>query len=230
MWPVALFTVQVSRPTVKGADMIADPIVVVVDDHPIVRHALRDLIDARTGMRVVGIAAAGSDVPREIARLRPALVVQEWDLDDHGGGRLCSAVKELPWPPRVLVYTGNPAPDAVVDALHAGADSYLHKSADVTEVVDAVEQTCAGARIWLPRRLSPTTAHDSFAAADPFVMTDREKQVLALLVQRYNNHEIAAELNLAYQTVKNYVSGVLRKVGVTSRNELSARGRGLSLA
>jgi DNA-binding NarL/FixJ family response regulator len=198
---------------------LCDAGAVIVDPYPIVRHALCDLVE-RAGLWVAGVTAWGPTALAACKRLRPVIIVQEWDLDQ--GAWLCESVKALPWAPRVLVYTGNDAPDAVVAALHAGADSYLHKSTTVDDLVDAIQRTCAGERLWLPRRYA--LGPDRGCTDDQSELTEREKQVMALLIQRCDNQEIAAELNLAYQTVKNYVSTVLRKAGVTSRNELSARG------
>jgi DNA-binding NarL/FixJ family response regulator len=194
--------------------------VLVVDGYPIVRHALRELF-AQQGFQVVGVAGSGAEALQATKTLRPQVVVQEWNIEgDEDGGDLCRSLKKSPWPVQVLVYSASATSDAVVGALSAGADSYLHKSSGVDVLVDVLRRTCAGERVWLPRHQTGRDRLSEITEADHFAMTPREKDVLVLLLQRYSNHEIASRLHLAHQTVKNHVSCVLRKLGATNRRDL----------
>jgi DNA-binding NarL/FixJ family response regulator len=198
-----------------------DTSVLIVDGYPIIRHSLRKLFDAQPGFQVVGAAGSGAEALQAARTLRPQVVVQEWNIEgDEDGDDLCRSLKKSPWPARVLVYSADLTAEAVVGALAAGADSYLHKSSEVDVLVDVLQRTCAGERVWLPRHQTGRDRSAEITEADHFAMTPREKEVLVLLLQRYSNHEIASRLHLAHQTVKNHVSCVLRKLGATSRRDL----------
>lgn len=195
--------------------------VLVVDGYPIIRHALRELFGAQHGFQVVGVAGSGAEALHAARTLRPQVVVQEWNIEgDEDGDDLCRSLKKSPWPAKVLVYSANSSSDAVVGALSAGADSYLHKSSEVDVLVDVLQRTCAGERVWMPKHQTGRDRLAELTEADHFAMTPREKDVLVLLLQRYSNHEIAVRLHLAHQTVKNHVSCVLRKLGATNRRDL----------
>ncbi|MEV1079219.1 response regulator transcription factor [Streptomyces sp. NPDC050211] len=195
--------------------------VMIVDSHPSMRLALSTLVESHLRMPVVCSAATVEQAYAALLSQRPSIVVTELELGAaHEGAALCRRARSLPLRPRVMVFSGSSSPDQVAAALTSGADSFVHKSASVTELVDAIRQTACGRRVWLlgdtgrrqesdRRRISPLTP-----------LTEREEQILALLLRRYTNDEIARELTLAGQTVKNHVSNILHKVGIRNRREL----------
>lgn len=194
--------------------------VLVVDQHPVVRYALSSLLEARGAWTAE--AAASDEAWNAIKRSRPGVVVLELNLDDGTTGiDLCQQVKAMEDAPRVVVFTGDASPSAVVAAIAAGADSFLHKSVGSAELVDAVERTHRGQRMWM---LGNSDRHDidirSVTSDVLPAITRREEQVLSLVLRRYTNEEIADELSLAPQTIKNQVSSALRKLGVSGRREL----------
>ncbi|NGO13699.1 response regulator transcription factor [Streptomyces sp. HC44] len=193
----------------------------IVDSHPSMRLALSTLVESHLHMPVVSAAATVEQALSEIQQKRPSVVITELQLDGrHTGAALCRRVHSLPLRPRVMVFSGCSASSEVAAVLTSGADSFVHKSASVAELVDAIRQTARGRRVWLfgevAQRGQPTLrAHSPLTP-----LTEREEQILALLLRRYTNAEIAQELTLAGQTVKNHVSNILHKVGIRNRREL----------
>lgn len=204
--------------------------VMIVDSHPSMRLALSTLVESHLRMPVVCSAATADQAHAAMVRQRPSIVVTELQLGDaHDGAALCRHATSLPVRPRVMVFSGSSSPHQVSAALTSGADSFVHKSASIAELVDAIRQTACGRRVWLlgdtarqqqtdRRRISPLTP-----------LTEREEQILALLLRRYTNEEIARELTLAGQTVKNHVSNILHKVGIRNRKELFLDQSALSM-
>lgn len=193
--------------------------VLVVDEHPLTRYALRRLLDPVAGT----VHEADHPGPAlECARRRhPDVVVLDLKLPGGMTGiGLCARIKKLARPPRVMVLSAHIASQAIVSALAAGADSYVDRATACAEVVAAVERTARGERVWALEH-SPAPARPPALAGHP-ELTRREQEVLALVLRRRTNAEIADELVLARQTVKNHVSNALRKLGMSTRRELFA--------
>jgi DNA-binding NarL/FixJ family response regulator len=155
--------------------------------------------------------------------LRVPLVVLDIDLDRrHSGLQLCRRLKQLGYPPSVLVFSGADSPEAVTESMASGADGFVHRSATAEQLIDAVCRVAGGLPVWLPREPRRETRTAETRAVPPFArMTQREQEIFALLLSRYSNAEIADELRLARQTVKNHVSSVLQKVGAANRHDVA---------
>jgi DNA-binding NarL/FixJ family response regulator len=204
-----------------------DDAFLVVDGHPAIRLAVATLLASHSRVRHVHEAMTPEQAMRAALSRRPTFVVLETRLgrQPHQGSGLCRWLKQLPEPPRVLVYSADDSPAHVTAAIAAGADSFVHKSASCPTLVDAIERTRAGQRVWVlgEHPAAPAEADQPLMTGEK-AMTRREEEVLSLLLRRYTNDEIAAELCLAHQTVKNHVSSVLRKLGKRSRRELFRSG------
>ena len=193
----------------------------VVDEQPLIRYALRTLIESAGECQEIAEAGSGAEALAKCRRVHPDLVITELTLTgERVGIGICRFAKRALRGTAVLVLTADSSPSAVAAALNAGADSFVHKSAGDRVVGEAIRRTRAGERTWLvgaetaPQPTPPPSPPDS----PP--MTSREEEVLALVLCRRSNDEIADQLHLARQTVKNYVSCVLRKLGFTSRRDL----------
>ncbi|MEE1942778.1 response regulator transcription factor [Streptomyces sp. TRM 70361] len=199
--------------------------VLIVENFPILSFAVEQVLSTSESVSVVGVAS-DFDSSVELARqYRPDVVLQELCLPTPPRGlALCRAMKDLPCSPRVVVFTTDNTPRTVADSVAVGVDSFVHKSVPPGKLLEALERCTEGRRTWW---LGDDYGDEDASAAAPeelgTMMTDREKEILSLLVQRYTNDEIARELRLARQTVKNYVSSVLGKVGVPSRRHLFTR-------
>lgn len=185
----------------------------VVDGHPVMRTGLMGLLGAED-LQVVGDWGNGDEALRAIEELRPDLVVLGLNLIGKiDGVPLCRKLKSMAKAPRVLVYTAYNHAEDVASCMLAGADSYLHKRVGAEELLDAVQRTIAGEKIWNigshvgePRSVISITP-------DGARLTPREKEVLALKLRRYTNPEIAKKLHISTDTVKHHVSNIHRKIG-----------------
>lgn len=197
--------------------------VLVVDGHPLMRLGLEEFL-GKAGVLVVGESGSGSEAFDLARRTGPDAVVLGLNLvEEPDGVELCRMLKSLPRPPRVLVHTAHNLAEDVTSCFLAGADGFLHKSTDCKRLLGAVRRTAAGERVWLPgvRVGEPRSRiHDTPAEE---CLTPREREVLALMLRRYSNAEIAEALHVSAQTAKNHASKVLRKLGVRSRRELFSR-------
>lgn len=196
--------------------------VLVVDDNPIMRGALRGILAADDRIRVVGEAANGREALALARRLRPAVTLLDHRMPIADG---LSVVGELAQQSAVLALTSSDDPQTIGDMLQGGARGYLvHGEFEPGDLLRAVHEVVGG-RGWLspiaasvavsmtraqpPRRVNP--AHNS--------LTERELQVVNLLCQGLSNAAIAQELWLTEKTVKNHLNHIFAKLGVRSRAE-----------
>lgn len=207
--------------------------VVVVDDHDLFRSGLVGLLRTR-GVKVLGETRTAEDGLRMAAVRRPDVLVLDLGLPGMSGLEAIPRAIELEEPPAVLVLTGSVESDDVVEALLGGAAGFLVKDAPIEHITEAIEAALRGDVVIAPRlnrklveRLRLERARDQ--ATDQIQLSEREREVLALLVEGLDNAEIAERLFVSASTVKTHVSSVLRKVGVDNRLQaaVAAVRRGL---
>jgi DNA-binding NarL/FixJ family response regulator len=197
--------------------------VVVIDPWPLLRDAVAGLLTDAEAARVVGVARSGAEGWELCRTLGPDLVITDADLLAPGDGiRLGHRLRSLARPPQVLVYSGSNEPSVVVECLGGAADCFVHRSAEPELLLSAVRGLAGGRPTWFvgEQGQGAPARDDLVDGALLRAMTSREQEVLGLLLRRYSNEEIAGELCLARQTVKNYVSSVLQKLELSSRREL----------
>jgi len=186
-----------------------------VDGYPVARAGLRGFLGAAPGIRPVGEAEDGEGALRLVAEELPDLVVLGFDLSSGPDGvQVCSSIKRIPEPVRVLVLAGQNFADSMLPFFLAGADSYLPRRSDGAAIVDAVHRTAAGERIWkVPEGVEGTSMLQDEPTAPR--LTSRELEVLTLKLLRRTNSEIAQSLNISLHTAKHHVSSIIRKLGDT---------------
>ena len=185
---------------------------VLVDDHELVRHGLRFVLEAQGGMEVVGEAATVAEGIRRIRFDSPDVAVVDLDLPDGSGIDVCQrVVSEIP-ETKVLILTGFADRESLQRARQVGAAGFLLKKVGDNQLADAIRKIVAGG-----------SGFDDAPAGqpeeDPVVgrLTEREQTILELMTEGKTNREIAAQLFLAEKTVKNYVSNLLMKMGIKHR-------------
>jgi DNA-binding NarL/FixJ family response regulator len=198
--------------------------VLVVDDQEMVREGFSALLNAQDDIEVVDSAGDGVAAVAAVRRLRPDVVLMDIrmpELDGLAATRLLAADEH---PVKVLVLTTFDLDDYVYEALRAGASGFLLKHAPASELLAAVRIVARGEALLAPsitKRLI-----EDFVKSQPgrgvrprelTSLTERETEVLRLIAQGLSNHEIAAHLVLAEQTVKTHVSRVLMKLGLRDR-------------
>ena len=195
--------------------------VLLVDDHPAIRMGMKALLDTADGVEVVGETEGATEAVQLAADLAPDLVVLDLRLGGEKSGiGTCREIKTLPESPRVLIHTAHDTVDDLAAGTLAGADGYLHKSARHVEFVDAVRKVYAGKKVWSLGTESMATKDRPQSTSEVALLTPKEREVYALLLKRYSNHEIARELYVGTRTVKSHVTNIMRKLGVKSRREL----------
>jgi DNA-binding NarL/FixJ family response regulator len=193
--------------------------VFVVDDHPLFRRALHDLLTAESGIELAGEAATLDEARVGIAEQEPDVVLLDLRFPEGSGLDLCLELRDQP--SEVLVLTSSVDPREVLDAVEAGAAGYLLKSADVDEYVQAVRDVAEGRSVvdpgvmghLLDRIRSPSTA-DRLGT-----LTAQESRILDLLAEGLSNRDIAGRIGTTEKTVKNHVSIILRKLDLANRTQ-----------
>ncbi len=197
--------------------------VIVVDGHPIVRTGHVCVLNA-AGIRVVGEFGTGEEALRLVEEVRPDLVVLALNLTGEMDGiETLLRMKTLPDPPRVLVHAAYNLADDLTSCFLAGADGFIHKSEGREHFLEAVRSVASGKPVWAPGKREGDPRSRIYTTPDGTPLTPRQREVLALLLRRYSNAEIAEALNISLRTVKNHVSAVFRKLPVKSRKELFGR-------
>jgi DNA-binding NarL/FixJ family response regulator len=207
--------------------------VLVADDQPLMRAALRLCLESEDDVEVVGEAGDGAAVVELARSLRPDVVVMDVRMPVLDGIEATRRVVGLPGdrPVRVLVITTFDLDEYVVDAIRAGASGFLLKDATPEDLLRAVRVVADGGAL-----LSPSVTRrllDLYAGAWPEVsprpavptvpaqVTERELAVLRLVAHGLSNAEIAATLHLAHSSVKTHVSHLLAKLGLADRTQLA---------
>ena len=205
--------------------------VLVADDQALVRAGFVALLAAQEDVDVVGEAADGEQAVELARRLRPHVVLMDIrmpGLDGLAATRRIAAAPELVGV-RVVVLTTFELDEYVFEALRSGASGFLVKHTEPSELVRAVRAVAAGEALLSPsvtRRLIAEYAARARPAPDPLTaaalgaLTDREREVLALVAQGLSNEEIAERLVVSRATARTHVSRVLAKVGARDRTQL----------
>jgi DNA-binding NarL/FixJ family response regulator len=203
--------------------------VLVADDQPLMRSAMRSFIAAEPDLTVVGEAADGAAACRLAEKLRPAVVVMDVRMPIMDGVEATRRITSIPCPPRVLVMTTFDLDEYIIDALRAGASGFLVKDSPPEELIKAVRLIADGEALLAPsvtRRLLdlrartmppvPSESRDQALAG----VTGRELAVLKLVARGLSNAEVAQALDLAPSSVKTHVGHLLAKLRLTDRVQL----------
>ncbi|MDX6284182.1 MAG: hypothetical protein QOH03_5253 [Kribbellaceae bacterium] len=199
--------------------------VFLLDDHEVVRLGLRQLLEAEDDIEVIGEAGTAAQAVARVPALRPDVAVLDVRLPDGDGISVCREIRSaMDEPPACLMLTSYSDDEALFTAIMAGAAGYLLKQVSGTDLVGAVRRLAAGESLLDP---AMTTAvlerlrHPAEEDEDPRYksLTEQERRILDLIAEGKTNRQIAQDMFLAEKTVKNYVSGLLRKLEMERRTE-----------
>ena len=202
--------------------------VLIADDQAMVREGFGALLNAQTDIAVVGSAADGSMAVEQARELRPDVVLMDIRMPGLDG---LSATRQITADPelasvRILILTTFELDEYLFDALRYGASGFLVKDTEPGDLVTAVRVVAAGDALISPgmtRRLVAefaTRAKEPAATADLAVLTDREREVMALVAEGLTNDEIAGRLFLSPATARTHVSRAMIKLGARDRTQL----------
>jgi two-component system response regulator DevR len=201
--------------------------IMIVDDHEVVRLGLRGLLERQPGWQVVAEASTADEAVSRALELRPDVVVMDIRLAGSSGIEACRRIiSEIP-ETKVIMLTSYAEDELLFDAIAAGAAGYVLKQIGSDELVRAIETVGRGEALLDPSltrrvlaRVREAARKEAFAAFTD--LTEQELRVLALISEGKTNREIAESLYLGEGTVRNYVSNILGKLGVSNRAEAAA--------
>ncbi len=194
----------------------------LVDDHEVVRRGVRELLEADGDIEVVGEADSVESALRRFDAAAPDVAVLDVQLPDGNGIELCRELLERRSDLACLMLTSFPDDDALLDAVVAGAAGYVLKRVRGVDLVDAVRRVAGGASLISRAEAECAAARIRRAAAEDErlnELTQQERRILDLLAEGRTNREIASDMVLSERTVKNYVSNLLAKLGMSHRTE-----------
>ncbi len=186
----------------------------IVDDHAMVRKGLSTFLKASSDLELVGEAGNGTDALRLCAEVQPDVVLMDLMMPEMSGIDTIQAIRKLHPAIRIIALTSFEEESLVKAALRAGATSYLLKNISAERLTEAIRATRSGLPI-----LSPEVADALVEETNnPYdELTQREREVLGLMIQGLTNEEIAQQLFVSPSTIKNHVSSILAKMDVNSR-------------
>ncbi|MEA4908459.1 MAG: response regulator transcription factor [Chloroflexi bacterium] len=198
--------------------------VLICDDQSIVCEGLRAILGTAPDVEVVGVAYNGAEAVELVPTLKPDLVLMDLKMPEMNGIQATRLIRERYPQVYVLVLTTYDADDWVFDAIRSGAAGYLLKDTPRSELIQAIQGTVSGKTHVDPQvagklfnRVAQTTPPSSSGVLE--ALSDRELDVLRLLARGYNNTSIAQQLFLSEGTVRNYVSSIFDKLGVSDRTQ-----------
>ncbi len=198
--------------------------VFLLDDHEIVRRGLRELIETDEAMEVVGEAGTAEVALGRIPATSPDVAVLDVRLPDGDGIEVCREVRSRHPEIACLMLTSVADDDAVYAAILAGAAGYVLKQVRGDDLLDSIRRVAAGESLIDPdvtarvlERLRAREGADELA-----VLTPQERNILDLIAEGLTNRQIGERMYLAEKTVKNYVSNMLAKLGMSRRTEAAA--------
>jgi two-component system response regulator DevR len=201
--------------------------ILLVDDHEVVRVGVRALIERQPGMEVAGEATTVREAVSQVEQLAPDVVVLDIRLPGGNGLEACRQIKDLRPETRIIVLTSYPDDEVLFDAIACGADGYVLKQIGSDDLIRALEQVGRGESL-----LDPSVTDRVFAKmremreqerAHAFAeLSAQEMQILGRVAEGETNREIGAALQLSEKTVRNYVSIILGKLGLSSRAQAAA--------
>jgi len=203
--------------------------VFIVDDHELVRYALRTSIEGESDMCVVGEASNGDEALPCMAAASPDVVLLDLRMPGMSGLDTCRRLMEIVPAPKVIVLTSYDDDEEIFAVLSAGAVAYLMKDTSPSSLIEAIRSVSDGQTVLdgsIARRV--INLRSTVESDDPG-LSDREMDVLAILARGASNREIARALWISEPTVKTHVSHILRKLGQSDRTHavVEAMRRGI---
>ncbi|GAC1413055.1 MAG: response regulator transcription factor [Actinomycetota bacterium] len=207
---------------------VADTIrVLIVDDHALFRRGLQMVLEQEPDITVVGEAGDGSEAIEKAIEAVPDVVLMDVRMPRRGGIEATSKIKETIPSAKILMLTISDEEADLYDAIKAGASGYLLKEISIDEVAAAIRSVQTGQSLISPSMASKLLGEfaqmvrkiDEKPSVPQPRLTDREMEVLQLVAQGRNNRDIAKELYISENTVKNHIRNILEKLHLHSRME-----------
>jgi NarL family two-component system response regulator LiaR len=193
--------------------------VLIVDDHAMVRRGLATFLKVFDDLELAGEAESGQAAIELCVRLQPDVVLMDMVMPDMDGASATRLIRKQSESIQVIALTSFKEEILVQSALQAGAIGYLLKDVSAEDLARAIRAAHAG-RATLAPEIAEVIVQAAGQPPKPGLdLTDREREVLALMIEGLNNTQIAGNLNVSPSTIKSHVSNILSKLGVASRTE-----------
>ncbi len=209
--------------------------ILIADDHPFFRRGIKSLLQTLEGLKVVGEASTGEEAVRLAADLEPDLILMDLNMPGLNGVQATHQIVSRSPHTGILILTMSDDDDSVFNAMRAGARGYVLKEIDQDGLLEAIRVVASGGAIFSPKvatrlmHFFATPVPPSSAQLFPD-LTDREREVLALIAQGLSNQQIAERMFLSMKTVRNYISNIFSKLQVTDRARAIVMAREAGLA
>ena len=212
----------------SGGDASGDPIrVLVADDHALYRRGLEMVLNQEPGIEIIGEASDGAEAIRRAEELLPDVVLMDVRMPRRSGIEACMAIKELVPSTKIIMLTISDEETDLYEAVRAGANGYLLKDVPGEEIADGLRAVQSGQSLISPSMASKLLSefatmikkHEERPAMPVPRLTERELEVLKLVARGMANKDIAGELFISENTVKNHVRNILEKLQLHSRME-----------
>ena len=194
--------------------------IMIVDDHEVVRIGMRTTIEAERDLEVVGEASNGAEALAKMPVLAPQLILMDVRMGKMNGIEACREIKSRYPDVYVLMITSYTDDDAVISSILAGASGYLLKHLSRNELLRSIRLVASGHS--LIDANTTKLAVERLEQMPGSELTEREREVLALVARGYTNKQIADTLYVSEKTARNHVSHILEKLGLSRRSEAAA--------
>jgi DNA-binding NarL/FixJ family response regulator len=204
----------------------------VVDDHPLFRQGVVDAISLESDLKVIGQASTGENAVETVRTLKPAIVLLDVNLPGMNGQQITHQVTLEKLKTRIVLMSGYDDVEQSLHAAMAGAAAYCAKDIDPKGLLRIIREVAEGKFVfgaqamtrrelqkWIEEQIEAAPRPYSEPGAPFHPLSDREMQVLESVVTGLSNKEIAGQLGISHQTVKNHVTSILRKFGVEDRTQ-----------
>jgi two-component system response regulator DevR len=194
--------------------------IMIVDDHEVVRLGMRAAFEAEPDLAVVGEASNGAEALAKMPVLDPELILMDVRMEKMDGIEACREIKSRYPDVIILMITSYTDEDAVISSILAGASGYLLKHLSRAELLRSIRRASSGQSLIDAEATKRAMEHLTQMPGSE--LTDREREVLALVARGFTNKQIADKLYVSEKTARNHVSHILEKLGLSRRSEAAA--------
>ena len=199
--------------------------IVMADDHPLIRHSLRNIIEKQPDFKIVGEAADGLEAIKLVEKLCPDIVIMDITMPGVDGLEATREIKAKKPSTGILILTVHTEDEIIISLFEAGADGYLIKSVFGDEVIQAIRALKKGDTVISPSVLKGILKYASQNRIQPFIVNERtkltikEQEILRLVARGLSNKEIAANIGISIPGVKSHLVAIFSKLNTNSRFE-----------
>ena len=194
--------------------------IMIVDDHEVVRLGMRAVFEAEPDLAVVGEASNGAEALAKMPVLDPELILMDVRMEKMDGIEACREIKSRYPDVIILMITSYTDEDAVISSILAGASGYLLKHLSRAELLRSIRRASSGQSLIDAEATKRAMEHLTQMPGSE--LTEREREVLALVARGFTNKQIADKLYVSEKTARNHVSHILEKLGFSRRSEAAA--------